>query len=102
MVREINEKKPFECSNIKEVRNEIDVIDREIVRLLSTRLGYVKEVVKYKDGTPKGIEAADRRKEVLLSRRDWAVEAGLDPDVVEKMYEMLVQYFIDEEKKYNK
>ena len=29
----------------------------------------------------------------------WAAEAGLDPDVVERMYRMLMDYFIAEEMK---
>ncbi len=82
-----------------EVRHEIDLIDREIVQLLSTRSSYVHEVVKYKDKTHEGIEADKRRTDVLRTRRQWAEEAGLDPDVIEEIYVRLVQYFIDEEKK---
>lgn len=102
MIREINEKQPFECANISEVRNEIDNIDKEIIRLLSIRLSYVKEVVKYKDGTPEGIEASERKAEVLRTRGQWAEEQGLNAEVVEGFYDNLVKYFIEEEKKYKK
>lgn len=102
MIQEINKKLPVECSDITEVRNEIDVIDKEIIRLLSTRLSYVREVVKFKDGTPEGIEAPNRRNEVLETRRQWAEEDGLDPSVIEDIYNRLIDYFIDEEKKNNK
>lgn len=95
----INNKLPEECTNISDVRNEIDNIDREIIRLLSTRFGYVKEVVKYKDGTASGIEASARRNEVMQTRRQWAEDGGLNPDVVEEIYDRLVRYFIEEEKK---
>lgn len=99
MGNNINSKKPHECSNIDEVRHEIDNIDREIIRLLSARTGYVHEVVKYKDGTAKGIEASDRRAAVLRSRREWAEASGFNPDVAEDLYKMLVQHYIDEEMK---
>ena len=90
---------PQECSSLAEVRSEIDRIDREIVRLLSVRAGYVREVVKYKDGTPQGIEAPERRAAVLQTRRQWAAEAAINPDLVEDIYDRLVEYFISEEKK---
>jgi len=95
----INEKKPHECTNIVEVRNEIDNIDREIVRLLAERLGYVKEVVKYKDPTPEAILATERRDAVLKSRREWAEELGFNPDTTEEIYKILIGYCIEEETK---
>lgn len=99
MAQDLNTKSPEECTNIAEVRHEIDIIDQEIIRLLSTRFGYVREVVKYKDGTASGIEAKARRDEVINTRRQWAQEAGLDPDAIGEIYNRLVEYFIEEEKK---
>lgn len=99
MANSINGRLPEECSNIAEVRGEIDNIDREIIRLIGVRFDYVREVVKYKTATASGVEASGRRQEVLDTRRQWAQENGLDPDVVEDIYVRLVQYFIDEEKK---
>jgi len=90
---------PQECTNITEVRNEIDRIDREIIHLLANRFDYVREVVKYKDRTPKGIEASDRRAAVIHTRGEWATEVGLDAKVVEQIYDQLIAYFIEEEKK---
>ncbi len=36
---------------------------------------------------------------MLQQRREWAKEAGLNPDVVEKLYRDLVNQFGDEELK---
>lgn len=99
MASSINSKAPEACTNIAEVRNEIDNIDRGIISLLATRFGYVREVVKYKSNTASSIEASDRHKEVLQTRRSWAEEAGLSPDLIEGIYDQLVKYFIEEEKK---
>lgn len=102
MTHKITQNTPAECMNITEVRSEIDRIDRVIIELLSERFEYVKEVVKYKDNTPDSIIATDRRTEVLQCRRRWAEEMGLSPDVIEKMYADLIQYFIEEEMKIKK
>lgn len=99
MANSINHLLPQECTNITEVRNEIDNIDHEIIRLLSHRFDYVREVVKYKDGTAKSIEASDRRAAVIDSRAQWAKEMGLSPEVIGSLYNQLVDYFIEEEKK---
>lgn len=99
MVDNTKRKLPQECTNIAEVRNEIDNIDSEIINLLSTRFGYVREVVKYKEKTASGIEATDRRAAVIASRREWAENVNINPDVIESIYNNLIDYFIEEEKK---
>lgn len=99
VIPKVTEKKPSECSNIAELRNEIDRLDKTIVGLLGERFGYVKEVVNYKERTAKGIEASDRRTSMMEDRRQWAQAEGLDPDVIESMFGQLVEYFIAEEKK---
>lgn len=95
----VNDRLPSECRDITEVRNEIDNIDRMVIRLLHDRFGYVREVVKYKEKTADSIEASGRRETVLRERRQWAEEAGLSPDVIEEIYSKLISYFIEEEKK---
>lgn len=92
-------KRPSECTNIQDVRNEIDKIDYTIIQLLSQRFEYVKEVVKYKENTPSSIQAEGRRQEVLRCRRQWAEENGLSADVIEEIYDKLIAYFIAEEMK---
>ena len=92
-------KRPQECKNIEEVRNEIDSIDREILNLLGKRFGFVKEVVKYKAPTKDSIIAQERYNFVLDQRKKWAIEEGLDPQVIEQMYKLLIEHFISEELK---
>lgn len=94
-----NRKLPQECKDISEVRNVIDHIDSDIIKLLSVRSQYVREVVKFKEQTDEGIEASDRRASVINSRRQWAAESGICPDVIENIYNTLIDYFIAEEKK---
>lgn len=99
MVDRKKKRLPHECCNIMQVRKEIDAIDMDIINLLSTRFAYVREVVKYKEHTEDGIEASDRRAAVINSRCNWADEAGLSPDVIGNIYNILIDYFIEEEKK---
>lgn len=86
-------KSPAECSTIEEVRAVIDTLDREIVDLLGRRFQYVQAITRFKK-TADDVRAPDRRAAVIAARRAWAVEAGLDPDVVERMYTLLIDHFV--------
>lgn len=92
-------KLPQECNSIEEVRQQIDAVDSEIMRLFGLRFKYVQEVVKYKSRDRESIVASKRREEVLKRRRELAELNGLNPDIFENMYKMLIDHFIEEELK---
>ncbi|MEG5159128.1 isochorismate lyase [Microcoleus sp. AT3-A2] len=91
-------KDPDECANIHEVREEIDIIDREVIDALSKRFKYVVAAARFKTSEA-GVRAPDRFHAMLQQRREWALESGLNPDVVENIYRDLVNYYIEEELK---
>jgi isochorismate pyruvate lyase len=87
---------PEECSSLDEVRREIDGIDRDIITLLGRRSLYVEAAARFKT-SEQHVAAPDRQVAMLRTRRDWAIEAGLDPDVIEDIYRRLIAYFIRRE-----
>ena len=89
-------KKPDECANLQEVRDEIDIIDREVIEALSKRFQYVIAAAKFKTSEA-SVRSPDRFQAMLQQRREWAQESGLNPDVVENIYRDLVNYYIEEE-----
>lgn len=89
---------PEACTTIEEVRGGIDELDRTIITALGQRFHYVKAVTRFKK-TAEEVRADERYQAVLRSRRAWAEEAGLNPDVIEAMYRLLIAHFIDEEMK---
>ena len=94
-------KKPDECANIQEVREEIDIIDREVIEALSKRFQYVIAAARFKTSEA-SVRSFDRVEAMLQQRREWAQESGLNPDVVENIYRDLVNYYIEEELKHYK
>lgn len=92
-------KQPEECSNMQDIRAEIDHIDRQIIAALGQRFKYVKAASKFKTSET-SVKAPERLKSMLRERRIWAQEQGLNPDVIEKLYQDLVDYFIAEELKH--
>ena len=91
-------RKPDECRDMQDIRAEIDRIDQAVIRLLSERFEYVQQASRFKTSAT-SVRAPDRFKAMLKQRRVWAQEAGLDADVIEKVYRDLVSYFIEEEMK---
>jgi len=94
-------KNPDECANIQEVREEIDIIDREVIEALSKRFQYVIAAARFKTSEA-SVRSPDRFQAMLQQRREWAQESGLNPDVVENLYRDLVNYYIEEELKHYK
>lgn len=88
-----------DCNNIEDIREAIDELDREIIKLLGRRFQYVKGIVKFKDKNEQSIVARERKEAVIRSRRKLAIENGLDPDVIEDLYRNLINHFIEEELK---
>lgn len=91
-------KSPAECSSIEEVRAAIDAIDQEVVKALALRSQYVKAITRFKK-TKEDVQAPQRQAIVISQRRAWAEEQGLNPDVVEKIYRLLIDHFVAEELK---
>ena len=85
-----------DCKNLTEVRNCIDELDREIIKLIGKRYAYVKRAADFKTDE-QAVRAPERFKNMLQKRRDWATEENLNPTVIAKLYTDLVNYFIEEE-----
>lgn len=87
---------PDECGGMDDIRAEIDRIDRAVVGLIGRRYQYVLAAAKFKTSAT-SVKAPERLTAMLARRREWAVEEGLNADVIEKLYADLVAHFIDEE-----
>jgi isochorismate pyruvate lyase len=89
-------KKPEDCTDLGEVRSEIDRIDYQIIQLLGHRSGYVKAASQFKT-SEQSVKAPERVKAMFVQRRTWAEAAGLNPSVIEKIYQYLINHFIEQE-----
>ncbi|MEL7012467.1 MAG: chorismate mutase [Pseudomonadota bacterium] len=88
---------PEECPSMEILRAQIDLLDTDIVSLLAKRATYIDRAVDLKqiEGLPAHIP--QRVEEVLGHARSRAVQAGLDPDLVETLWRALINWSIDRE-----
>ena len=92
-------KSPEQCESLAEIRMEIDRLDQHLIGTLAARFGYVKAAARFKKDQT-AVADPDRLKAMLAQRRLWAEQQGLNPQVVEKLFNDLVKYFIAEEMKH--
>lgn len=84
-------------TTIPELRLQIDQLDQQIIALLAERARVVHQIGELKN-TEAEIVAVDRQAQVYQTRREWATQAGLDPDLAEAVYRTLITYFIGQER----
>ena len=80
-----------------EIRAEIDRLDAELVALFAARASFVDRAgqIKAEVGLPARIDA--RVEQVVANVRKLAVEHGLPPDQVEKLWRRLIDWSIARE-----
>lgn len=68
---------------LKEIRNEIDALDQELIEVFAKRLALVKKVgeIKHKQGLP--IYVPEREADMLAARRKEAEKMGVPADLIE-------------------
>ena len=84
------------CETLNEVRQNIDWLDREIVRLLAERGRYVIDATRFKRDAFQ-VSSPARVEDVVSQVRELADEHGLAPDVAEKTYRAMIAAFIADE-----
>jgi isochorismate pyruvate lyase len=88
--------KPEDCRSIDEVRQQIDRIDSEVIRLFAVRNQYIKAIIPFKTNEDEVI-AFDRKSLVIDQRTKMAADSGLDPVLFRQIFSMLVETNIRKE-----
>ena len=84
----------MKCKNIEEVRENIDRIDRQIVKLIAERSAYVAQAANFKK-TSDDVKAPQRVEKVINKVRVLASDNGANPDIVENIYREMISSFIN-------
>jgi isochorismate pyruvate lyase len=88
---------PKDCTDMGQVRTEIDRIDRALVDLVAERFGYVERAWQIKLANKEGASVPWRNQEVIDKVRARAGEQGLPPDLVEALWRQMIGWFIQYE-----
>lgn len=77
-------------TTLGDLRSRIDEIDKAIVELLSQRMEVCREVAEIKENSGTAVIQPQRVRDVLTSRRQWALDCGVDPDFAEQLFRILL------------
>lgn len=75
---------------LRQTRDHIDGVDREIVRLLAQRAGLAQRAARAKAVLGAPVLDAGREAEVVAARRVWADELKLDADAVTEVFRAIM------------
>lgn len=89
-------KLPDDCQTMAEVRAGVDALDRELVRLLVTRQGYMHAAARIKP-TREAVYDADRIEDVVAKVLNEARAQGLSADIAEPVWRKLIERCIAHE-----
>jgi isochorismate pyruvate lyase len=78
---------------LEDVRSAIDDVDRELVALLAERQRLVAAAAVFKTDA-ESVRGAARRAAMMVDRRGWALELGLDVRVLEAVFGAMVDAFV--------
>ncbi len=78
-------------SKLTSLRDEIDEIDSDLVKLLHRRLQVTSKVGALKSGVGKPIYDAEREASLFAKRRSQASKVGLSPDLIEDVLRRLMR-----------
>ncbi len=85
-----------ECRSLEEVREYIDRLDDQIVELIAARNGYVKQAAKFKHSVDE-IKGKERMEAVMDRVRSKAMELGVSPNLLSKLYTIMIDEMVEAE-----
>ena len=88
--------KPENCQTMTDVREGVDELDRELVRLLVIRQGYMDAAARIKQDR-EAVYDADRIEDVVSKVLQSAQEQGLNPEIAEPVWRKLIERCIAHE-----
>jgi isochorismate pyruvate lyase len=80
--------------SLPEIRDRIDALDVDLVRLLARREALVRAAAAHKKDE-QGVRAPDRARRVVAAARAEAERAGLSPEVAGAVWRAMVAAFVD-------
>ncbi|WP_170326905.1 chorismate mutase [Ruegeria arenilitoris] len=90
---------PQDCKSMQELRAQIDKLDRQLIEMLVTRAGYIDRASQLKPGEGLPARIPERVEDVVQRVRTSSGELGMDPDLAEQLWRILIDWSIAREER---
>ena len=85
-----------ECNSLEEVRAEVDLIDEELVKLISKRSHYIRQAASFKESVEE-VKTDDRIDFILSRVRHRAIDLGVSPNMISELFEIMIDEMVETE-----
>ncbi len=90
---------PQDCHSMQELRTQIDKLDFHLIEMLVTRAGYIDRAAQLKPAEGLPARIPDRVEDVVQRVRASSDDLGMDPDLAEQMWRILIDWSIAREER---
>ena len=80
--------------NMEELRKELDLLDNELIKLVSKRFKFIEQAAIIKEDISK-IRDNDRIEDIIKRLRKLAKNNDISPDIVEKLWRYIIELSIE-------
>ncbi len=80
--------------NMEELRKELDLLDNELIKLVSKRFKFIEQAAIIKDDISK-IRDNERIEAIIVRLRNLAEINEINPDIVEKLWRYIIELSIE-------
>ena len=84
------------CSTLKEVRDEIDVLDDKLVDLISERAHLIRQAAAFKNSVEE-VKAEDRIEFIMQKVRQKAIELNISPNMIADLFTIMINEMVETE-----
>lgn len=89
-------KKLKECHSLEEVREQVDLLDDQILELISDRSHYIRQAASFKNSVDE-VKADDRIEYIMQRLRHKAIELEVSPNMITDLYKIMIDEMVETE-----
>lgn len=85
-----------ELKSLEEARGAIDLLDIELVELISKRSHLIRKVASFKESVEE-VKAEDRIEFILQRVRHHAIKIGVSPNMISELFTIMIDEMVETE-----
>lgn len=84
------------CNSLQEVRTEVDIIDTQLVELISQRSRLIRQAAAFKESVEE-VKAQERIDDIMQRVRSKAIELNINPNMISELFTIMIDEMVETE-----
>ena len=84
------------CNSLKEIREEIDLLDDKLVELISQRSHLIRQAASFKNSVDE-VKAEDRVEFIKQKVRHKAIQLEVSPNMISELFTIMIDEMVETE-----